>query len=123
MKPVIIFGTKQRGAEVLAILKQMPQYHAAAFSCSNSKEWGSRKLGLEIIPPKEMASRYPNAVVVIASAYSREIEKQLQRENCLPGDGCLDIHDLIGNSSDEIKERLQGNVQRETCFYDLNFKL
>lgn len=122
MKQVIIFGTRQRGAEVFAILEQMPQYNAVAFSCSNPQEWGSQKLGLEIIPPKEMASRYPDAVVVIASVHSREIERQLQRENCLPGAGCADIQDLIGYSSDEIKEHLKKNVQRETSFYDLDFK-
>ncbi len=42
-KKVIIFGTAKRGSEVLAILSQLPQYEAAAFSCNDEALWGMEK--------------------------------------------------------------------------------
>lgn len=42
MRRIIIFGTAQRGSEIFAILAQLPQYQAVAFSCNDEAEWGTK---------------------------------------------------------------------------------
>lgn len=121
-KKVIIFGTAKRGSEVLAILSQLPQYEAAAFSCNDEALWGMEKEGLGIIAPADMRRLHPGAAVVIASASYMEIETQLTDGQLLPDAGCLRMERLIGELSDEEKAALSARVQRETCFYNLDYK-
>ena len=121
-KKVIIFGTAKRGSEVLAILSQLPQYEAAAFSCNDEALWGMEKEGLGIIAPADMRRLHPGAAVVIASASYMEIETQLTDGQLLPDAGCLRMERLIGELSDEEKAALRAGVQRETCFYNLDYK-
>lgn len=122
MKQVIIFGTARRGDEVFAILSQLPQYEAVAFSCNDPAKWGTRKAGLEVIPPRDMASRYPGAAVVIASASHVEIQRQLCGERLAPSGGCIHIRRIIGRLSDEERSALAAGVRRETSFYNLAYK-
>ncbi len=121
-KKVIIFGTAKRGSEVLAILSQLPQYEAAAFSCNDEALWGTEKEGLGIIAPTDMRRLYPDAAVVIASASYMEIETKLMESRLLPDAKCLRMERLIGGLSDEEKVALRAGVQRETCFYNLDYE-
>lgn len=122
MKQIVIFGTAQRGSEILAILSHLPGYEAVAFSCNDEARWGTEKEGLEIIPPGDIASRFPGAAVVIASAAYAEIEKRLIAEGNLPSGGCVPIYRIMEAVSEEDRTALRSKVQRKTAFYDLDVR-
>jgi len=122
MQEVIIFGTAQRGKEILDILTQLPQYEVVAFSCNNPMEWGREKESVEVIPPRDMIIRYPDAIVVIASVAYAEIERELSNNHLIPHGGCFHVYQIISSLSDEEHSVMSAKVKRETAFYDLDWK-
>ena len=74
----IIFGAGSDGSNLHAFLKMNGKENTAAFSDNAKEKWGLFLNGIPIIEPKEIISKYQNALVIIASMlYSEEIRRQL----------------------------------------------
>lgn len=121
---VIVFGTAQRGSETYAILSQLAEYKVVAFSCNIRENWGTKKEGLPVIPPEDIARAYQDAIVVIASfPHYVEIRNQLLENHLVAADRCLDsIYEILKGLSDTQRSELKNSVERSTSFYDLDYK-
>jgi len=124
VKRVVIFGTAQRGSETYAILSQLTEYKVAAFSCNNKESWGSKKEGLPVIPPEDIARIYQDAIVVIASfPHYVEIRTQLLESHLVAANQCLDsVYEILKGLSDVQRAELKKSVRRTTSFYNLDYK-
>lgn len=74
---VIIFGAGSGGKKVAASLQSIG-YTITAYTDNNKSKWGFKLDGIPIIEPSKLMSKYPNAVIVVASMYHNEIVQQLK---------------------------------------------
>lgn len=74
----IIFGAGSDGFNLYAFLKTNGKEKTAAFSDNAKEKWGMVLNGIRIIEPKEIAEKYQNILIIVASMlYSEEIRRQL----------------------------------------------
>ena len=73
---VVIAGAGQAGQHALARLSAQG-LAVAAFADSNASMTGRRVAGLEVIGLKDIATRFPKPVVLIASVHHHDIEREL----------------------------------------------
>ena len=120
---IVIFGTAKMADETYEIISHLSGYNVVAFSDNNKQLWNTIKYGLEIIPPKDIRCKYRAAAIVIASSYFSEIGKQLSENDMVPEGGYLDsVNQVIGKLSDEERAVLKGNIHKNICFYNLDYK-
>ena len=122
VKRVVIFGTEQRGDETYDILKCISEYEVVAFSDNDKTKWNGIKRGLNILPPTEIRTRYPESILVIASSYYADIWMQLNINGWIPQGGCMEsVNQIIGDLSDFNRKYLISEVCRKTTFYNLHY--
>lgn len=76
-KKVIIWGTASGGTDIYHLLKAI-DVNIIAFCDNNSKVWGKKLFGLDIISPNDLFQNFDNDMLIqIGSFFDREIEEQL----------------------------------------------
>lgn len=92
-KKLIIYGTSSSGNRILDYLEFLElRKNVICASDSDEHKWGSYWNGLKIVSPKEMCKiSIDNIIVIVASAYIKEIYKYLLEINC--------PYDIVGSKA------------------------
>lgn len=76
-RPVVLFGAARLGRQLLAKLRALG-IHVAAFGDNDPAKWGSEIAGVPILSKPDIATRHPNAAIVIASLlFEYEMAREL----------------------------------------------
>jgi len=118
---IIVYGTEITGGVTAHALEQL-NISFAAFADTDKRKHGKTYFGHSIISPNELVERYPDAIVLIASAAYKSIstlllELGVKEEQLFPPSHVIEGVDLTGCKVPFQEEYLVRAISKNTTMY------